>query len=100
MLPAFLTTIFAVFVVGTPGATFVMLNAASQFAFTLSADAAEPEKQVVGFPFAVLFIVSVPEAIELLLFDVSAEKFAKAPLKPKYAAAPTSVKAASALLVL
>jgi len=66
----------------TPGAAFVIPNAASQPLFKLSADGARYEKQAL-FVFTWLFSVSVPEAIELLLFAVSAWKFANVPLKPK-----------------
>ena len=78
MLPAFWMTILLVVVSGTPGAKFVRLKPASQFEFALSSEAAVPEKQAEA-EFTVLFIVSVPDATELLSFAVSAEKFANVP---------------------
>ena len=79
---AFETSIFASCVLwSVPGATTVAVNGALQPALTLSAVAALYEKHAV--PLTASPSTSVPEEIELPLFEVSAWKFANVPPTPK-----------------
>ena len=63
-----------------PGKTVERFSTFAQFGFTLTRPAAE--KQTVPV-FTWSLIVSVPDAIALPLFDVSALKDANVPLKPR-----------------